>query len=131
MKTKARILIIDDEAPIRLVLQKALIAEGYEVDTAANGTEALELAAREHFDLMMIDLIMPGKDGFQTIVSLREGFPRMRMIAMSGGGGYRSSHYLRFAGKIGDCQTLAKPFSKQAMLDAIETELAIRKNLPD
>ena len=128
MKPKARILIVDDEAPMRLVLQQVLIADGYEVETAANGTDALELAAREQFDLMMIDLIMPGKDGFQTILSLREDLPRMRIIAMSGGGGYRSSNYLRFAGKIGDCQTLAKPFSKQAMLDAIETELAVRKD---
>jgi DNA-binding NtrC family response regulator len=123
---KAKILIIDDEAPFRFVLEKALSAEGYEVKTAENGELAVDLADSEPFDLMMIDLIMPQKDGFQTIVSLRESHPETRMIAMSGGCGIGATNYLRMAGKIGHCPTLAKPFSKMDMLEAIESELAMR-----
>lgn len=130
MTPKAKILIIDDEAPMRLVLQEALIAEGYDVKTAANGEEALELSEREDFDLMMIDLIMPGKDGFETIVSLRENHPRTRMIAMSGAGESGWGNFLRIAGKIGHCHTLAKPFAKADMLNAIESELAMRETPP-
>mgnify|MGYP002128510101 FL=1 len=79
MNSKAKILIVDDEAPMRFVIEHLLNSEGYKVFTAANGEIALELASRESFDLVMTDLIMPGKDGIETILLLRASQPKMKI----------------------------------------------------
>jgi len=122
MTSKAKILIVDDDAPFRAILEITLSAEGYEVKTAANGEEALELVLQEHFNLILIDLIMPQKDGFQTIQSLMENNPEISLIAMSGGRN-GSQSYLRVAGKIAACRTLAKPFDRKTLLEAIRSEI--------
>lgn len=119
MISKAKILIVDDDAHFRFILETVLTAEGYEVKTARNGDEALESAALEHFNLILVDLIMPHKDGFQTIQALIDNNEETKIIAMSGGRN-GSQSYLRVAGKIGTCRTLAKPFSRQTVLDAVK-----------
>jgi CheY-like chemotaxis protein len=118
-----RILIVDDEAPVRFLIETMLTAEGYKVASAACGEEALRLAWKRHFDLMLTDLILPGLDGIETILHLRANQPQLRIIAMSGGwdGGNRSC--LPLAGKLGACRTLAKPFDRQALLDAVDLEI--------
>lgn len=123
MPPKFKILIVDDEAPIRFLIAQTLASYGYVVKTAENGIEALELASQESFGLIMTDLIMPGRDGIETILALRSKHPKTRIIAMSGGfhGGKQS--YLPLAGKIGACRTLAKPFGISTMLEAIEAEI--------
>ena len=123
MSSKAKILIVDDEAPMRFVIEHLLNAEGYQVSTAANGEIALELASRESFDLIMTDLIMPCKDGIETILLLRASQPQTKIIAMSGGWNGGSHSYLRLAEKIGASRTLAKPFDKATLLNAIESEI--------
>ncbi|MEO5714787.1 MAG: response regulator [Luteolibacter sp.] len=123
MKPKSRILIVDDEAPMCFVIQHLLRAEGYEVSTASNGQEAIEIASKERFDLVMTDLIMPLKDGIETILHLRASQPEMKIIAMSGGWNGGAQSYLRLAGKIGASQTLAKPFDKATLLEAIKREI--------
>ena len=122
MTPKPKILIVDDDDRFRTILEKTLSAEGYEIKTVANGEEALELVAREHFNLILIDLIMPRKDGFQTIESLMENNPEISLIAMSGGRN-GSQSYLRVAGKIAACRTLAKPFNREALLEAIRSAI--------
>lgn len=124
MKSKARILIIDDDPSIRFILEKTLTAEGYVAMSASNGQEAIDLASASPFDLIMIDLIMPEKSGFQTIVALHELQPEIAIIAMSGGGwGGDPDSYLRVAGKLGACRALSKPFDKATLIAAIESEL--------
>ena len=127
MNTPARILIVDDEAPMRFVIEHLLTEEGYQVSTAANGEAALELASAERFDLIMIDLIMPRKDGIETIVALRDSQPETKIIAMSGGWNGGGNSYLRLAGKIGASLTLAKPFDRATLLNAIESEIGKRE----
>lgn len=127
MKSKARILIIDDDASIRFILEKTLTAEGFEMESASNGEDAVELAMANPFDLILTDLIMPEKSGFQTITALREIRPETAIIAMSGGGWNADSDcYLRVASKLGATRTLAKPFDKATLLAAIEGELGKR-----
>ncbi len=123
MPPKHKILIVDDEAPIRLLIAQVLAARGYDVKTAENGAEAIQMANHEVFHLIMTDLIMPGQDGIETILALRAKHPKTRIIAMSGGfhGGKQS--YLPLAGKIGACQTLAKPFGITTLMDAVEGAL--------
>lgn len=130
MKSSYKILIVDDEDPIRFVLGQTLTAEGYEVQAASNCDDAIKLASANHFDVFMIDLIMPHKDGFQTIAALHEIQPDCGIIAMSGGGwNGDAACYLRVAGKLGACRTLAKPFCKTAMLETIKSEIGKLKLL--
>ena len=89
-KEAARILLVDDEPAILEILRQALLAEGFEVETAANGNEAVQRAKRQLFDLVLTDLIMPEMDGIQTMLELRAVHPGIRIIAMSGGGDTRS-----------------------------------------
>jgi DNA-binding NtrC family response regulator len=123
MKSNNRILIVDDEASIRFILEKVLTAEGYVVHAAANCDEAIDLATANQFDVIMIDLMMPNKDGFQTISALHDIQPACGIIAMSGGGLASAECYFRVASKFGACRSLAKPFAKMAMLEAVEGEI--------
>jgi two-component system KDP operon response regulator KdpE len=77
-----RVLVVDDERPIRRALAANLKARGYEVDLAATGEEALELAARSHPDVVILDLGLPGMDGVEVIEGLR-GWTRVPIIVLS------------------------------------------------
>jgi len=69
--TSGRILVVDDDPQIRRVLRTSLISQGYEIDDARNGEEALERVRDERFDLILLDMNMPGKGGIETCRSLR------------------------------------------------------------
>lgn len=124
MKSRLRILIVDDEPTVVLLLKELLVAEGYEVTTAANGDEALRLSQTRVFDLFIVDLIMPRKDGIETILSLKARFRNKPIIAMSGGWSSGEGNFLPLAGKIGACGTLAKPFRRSELLHAVRRETA-------
>ncbi len=123
MNPVKRILVVDDEPTILFLLEQLLVAEGYEVATASNGEEASRLSRTQWFDLFLIDLIMPCKDGIETILSLRTIRKSAPIIAMSGGwhGGTRSC--LPLAGKLGACGTLAKPFDRDTLLTTVRSVL--------
>ena len=67
-----RILVADDEAEIREVLRLYLEKEGYEIVEAADGTEAVRLIKKEQIDLALLDIMMPGMDGYRVLRSIRE-----------------------------------------------------------
>lgn len=123
MKPEKRILVVDDEPVTLLLLEKLLATEGYDVVTADDGEAAHRLALNRSFDLFLIDLIMPRKDGIETILSLRASRQNAPIIAMSAGwlGGTRSC--LPLAEKLGACRTLAKPFERQTLLDTVRSAL--------
>jgi DNA-binding response OmpR family regulator len=114
-----RILVVDDERTILFLLEQVLAAEGYEVVTASNGDEAQRLSRTQWFDLFLIDLIMPRKDGIETILSLRSFRPNTPIIAMSGGWNQGTRSCLPLAGKLGACATLAKPFDRGTLLGTV------------
>lgn len=68
----ARILIVDDEDNIRIVLERMLASEGYQIDTASNGAEAIERTLKVNYDLLLLDLFMEPVDGMQVFTSLRK-----------------------------------------------------------
>jgi len=82
----ARILIIDDESQIRSMLRLMLERVGYEVDEAPDGLEGIRQYREDPADLIITDLIMPNKDGIGMIIDLKKEFPKVKIIAMSGGG---------------------------------------------
>jgi len=119
----ARILIIDDEEQMRGMLRQMLERAGYEVIDAADGKEGMKLFRREPADLIITDLLMPEKEGLETIMELRREFPGTKIIAISGGGREGILDFLPAARKLGACATLAKPFERQEMLDAVAKAL--------
>ncbi len=83
-KPPFRLLVVDDEPAIRELTSAMLAEEGYEVLTAEDGQEALELLPRFHLDLVITDLRMPRLSGFELLEIMRERYPRLPVIAVSG-----------------------------------------------
>ncbi|MBT5927382.1 MAG: response regulator [Verrucomicrobia bacterium] len=93
---------------------------GHETSTAADGQPGIELALKIRFDLIITDIIMPEKEGLETIMELRQEHPEIPIVAMSGGGHMSSSDILGMARSFGAIATLHKPFSGQLLLETIE-----------
>lgn len=120
------ILVIDDDPGIRFVLRKALERAGYVVHEAGDGQVGLQRFRELQPDLVITDIIMPEREGVETIVALRREVPSMPIIAMSGGGG-GGADYLAMAEKLGAARTLHKPFSLAEALQAVDEVLAAKE----
>jgi CheY-like chemotaxis protein len=79
-----RLLIVDDEAVIRALLQRHFVAKDYMVETAANGLEALQRLADAKYDIVITDLLMPEMDGHELLSRIRDEYPLIRVIVMTG-----------------------------------------------
>jgi len=119
-----RILVIDDDEQIRALLGQILERAGYQVAEASNGSAGLTAFRAQPADLVITDLIMPEQEGIETMLALRREFPNTRVMAISGGGKNNSRDYLPIARQLGACCTLAKPFSRQEILHAVQQALA-------
>ena len=127
-KTK-RILVIDDEATALDLLRRILENEGYEVFLAGNGAEGIKLFRSQPCDLVITDMVMPVKDGLQTILDLRKEAPDLPFIAISGGGTISKERYLTVAGYLDKVVTIAKPFAVGDILAAV-ADLLREENPP-
>ena len=119
----ARILIIDDESQIRSMLRLMLERVGYEIAEAPDGIEGIRQYRENPADLIITDLIMPNKDGIGMIIDLKKEFPKVKIIAMSGGGVNRPEGYLDGAKKLGATRTLTKPIDRDELLKAVKDTL--------
>jgi CheY-like chemotaxis protein len=115
----ARILVIDDDDLIREMLGQILGDAGHEVVPASNGEMGVDLFRRQPADLIITDIIMPEKDGWEAIVELRRDFPEVKIIAMSGGGKMGPYSYLMMAKRFGAERVFPKPLKKSELLEAI------------
>jgi CheY-like chemotaxis protein len=116
----ARILVIDDDEQVLDMLYESLTREGYGVLRASNGEQGLRLYRQEPVDLIITDIIMPEKEGIETIIELRQDFPDVKIIAMSGGGRIGTKDYLHLAKIFGVQRTFTKPVARAQLLDAIK-----------
>jgi CheY-like chemotaxis protein len=131
----AKILVVDDEVEVGAAIRRVLERAGYAVTLANNATEGLEAVAQQPPDIVITDIIMPKVHGVELIKTLRERYPRIRIIAISGGGsfgplGYKpeaiSTHaYLAAAREAGAQEILTKPF------DLTDLIAAVRRLLPN
>ena len=119
-----RILVIDDEEPVRDLLRQMLEKEGYGVEEAPNGVAGMKLLRDHLADLVITDLFMPEKEGIETMMEVRKCFPQVKIIAMSGGGRTGTLDFLPMAESFGAQRTLAKPFERKELLEAVRTVLA-------
>lgn len=120
----SHILIIDDDEQIRSLLRQMLERAGHRVTDASNGNEGLERFRAVPADLVITDLIMPEKEGVETLVELRREFPSVPVIAISGGGRLGTRDYLPIARQLGARRTISKPFSRDEILEAVKSLLA-------
>jgi DNA-binding response OmpR family regulator len=115
----AKILVIDDEPAILLMLKKMLEKAGHKVDTASNGNEGIILFEKNKHDLLITDIIMPEKEGMETIIELRKKYPDLKIIAISGGGRINPEGYLPGAKLLGANMVFQKPLIQKEFLEAV------------
>lgn len=121
----AKILIIDDNGEFRTVFKEMLERSGYTVVEASNGEEGIKRYKENPVDLVITDIVMPGKEGLETMLELRRYNPGVKIIAISGGGFEGPGTYLESAALLGGAlRTFAKPFHMEKMLSAIKEVLS-------
>lgn len=122
-REKPLILLIDDDPIFRGMVKQALELAGYEVTDAADGNEGLKIQFERSADLIISDIIMPEKEGIDTILEIRERFPAVKIMVISGGGWYGTEIDFDMAEKLG-AVTLDKPFEIKDLMAAVEQMLA-------
>jgi CheY-like chemotaxis protein len=110
----ARILVVDDDKGVRTAMCVVLEQEGFEVAEAQNGDQALELCRAQPPHLILCDIFMPQKDGFDTIRELQKTAPKIPIVAVSG-----ASDVLQLARKLGAVEVLYKPLSHAGLMGAV------------
>ncbi len=115
----ARILIIDDNAPTRDILRQALERAGHEVVEASDGRGGIARQQTMPAEVIITDILMPDREGFEAIRELRRDFPTTGIIAMSGGGQIGCETLLTMAERLGAQRVFQKPFGLRDMLEAV------------
>lgn len=118
-----RILVIDDDEAVREVMQMMLEELGHVVEVASEGEEGLRKHEKTPADIVITDLHMPGKNGFETLKELRESAEDVKVIAMSGADTYMVERNLESSRINGADGTLQKPFEFPDLIAAIERVL--------
>jgi CheY-like chemotaxis protein len=118
-----RILVVDDDEMVLIAIEELLRSRGYEIITASGGTEALKVMERESFDLLILDLVMPGMDGYELCRRVREverfrSTPVVMLTALSGEEDRTKGE------EAGANLFLPKPISPQRLVSLIESALS-------
>lgn len=124
MTSLRMILLIEDDAAIRTMTRRLLVEAGYAVQEADDGKAGLAYYNQRRFDAVITDIVMPDKEGLETIRELRRADPLVKIIAMSGAGGQGHGGYLEIALKLGAHRILHKPFTSDALLAIVGEVLA-------
>jgi two-component system response regulator MprA len=119
---RPRILIVDDDFRLLETMEQALAAEGYEVMSAADADEGLWLMGRGPVDLVITEVILPGRDGLDVIAVVKTR-PPMRVIATARGLWSKPWAYLTAARHVGADEVLAKPFEMEELLALVARQL--------
>ena len=121
----AHILLIDDDEQFRAMLSQMLTRDAHQVTIACDGEEGLRLAEQIKPDLIITDILMPHKDGIETIMALNESGSTIPIIAVSGGRRFISADFnLESAALVGVKATLAKPLVRADLRQAIALALS-------
>lgn len=112
-----KVLVIDDEAIVRVSCERVLTPEGYDVNVVSKGTDALALLSSEHFDLVLTDLKMPDMDGLEVLKEIKAKWPDISVIIITGYGTISTAVQ---AIKLGAFEYLEKPFTPEDILKVVE-----------
>ncbi len=122
-----KILVVDDEKLIREVIKEYLLLEGYEVDEASDGVEAVDKAKIEDYDLIIMDIMMPNKDGYQACKEIKQG-SNVPFIMLSA----RGEEYDKLIGfDLGIDDYVTKPFSPKELVARVKAILKRTNNEDD
>jgi CheY-like chemotaxis protein len=120
----ARILVIDDEVAVRNTIRLILEHRGHHVVVAEGGQRGVDAIEAYAFDAVIVDIFMPGLDGFQTIKILRQSAPKVAIIAVSGYAFRQASwpvpDFLKMACDLGATRCLRKPFKTRELIEVVE-----------
>ena len=125
----AHVLVVDDEELMREAVRIALEQDGHEVSEAENGSVALRAFANQKPDVVITDLIMPRKEGIETIRDLRKKYPDAKIIALSGRGGIALNANLERALMVGADAALLKPCDFEELRSTVR-ELTSKRSKP-
>jgi len=114
------IMIVDDEELIRSMIQKSLIRVGYNVLEANNGNEAMRIVGKEHIDMIISDLVMPKKGGLELMMELKNIFPNIKKIAISGKLPTENESITDLADRFNVDAVLSKPFELFDLLKVVK-----------
>lgn len=116
----ARILIVEDEATLRSLMRDALENEGHEISEACDGDQGVKLFKEHEHDLLITDILMPKKEGLETILELTDQYPDVKIIAISGGGIGLGDDLLEISMDFGAKQALRKPFTMKHLVEVVQ-----------
>ena len=114
------VLIADDDRLILAELQYALSQRGYNVLIAENGTTAIGHLEQVRIDIVFLDVLMPEKDGLETLLEIKRRFPSVPVYVMSGGGTRSKQDFLTIAQKFGATGTIQKPATAANFIKIVE-----------
>ena len=121
------ILIVDDNPQMRATMRRILVSSGYSVIEAGDGREGLELFRSHAPDVVVTDIVMPEKEGIETIIEMSRAASRTKIIAVSGSLAAGGPDFLTMAGRFGADLVLQKPFRAAELQKAVKTLLAPAK----
>jgi CheY-like chemotaxis protein len=111
------LLVVDDDPAVRALFHQFLLRTGFRVMEAANGSQALAAVRQGGVDLVITDLVMPEKEGIETIVEIHKNYPEVKIVAVSGAFG---GEYLKVASMLGAAATLLKPVSEEVLVETVQ-----------
>jgi len=115
----ALICVVDDDELVRAKLALDLKGMGFDVIEIEDGREVPDVLKTHHVDAVLVDIVMPDKDGVEVIADIRRGWPDVRVIAMSAGGRVGPSLYLEIARQMGANVCLPKPVELERLRAAL------------
>ena len=119
---RARLLIVDDEEPIREIMTSMLSPQGYEIVRAEHGEEALAILNSEgKFDLVISDIMMPRVDGIMLLQAIKKQYPKLPVLIASP---VCDKDVIKRTYELGACAYLMEPFERYQLLDAVSSALA-------
>jgi len=118
---KHRLLIVDDEGDLRDLLSRVLSTEGYEIVTASDGTEAIEILQREAFDVALLDILMPQENGFTVLKHITKNHPGTKSIMLTAYNNLRAAIEAREYGAV---EFISKPYKLETVLSALTKAIA-------
>lgn len=121
LSSRTKVLVVDDEEHIREILKETLESEDMSVATASNGQEALEILSREAFDLLLLDIKMPFRDGLSVLREVRQTDSSLPVIVITG---MASHEEMEEAKSYGGCKCIRKPFHIKALMAEVRDSLA-------
>jgi DNA-binding response OmpR family regulator len=115
----SNILVIEDDKLLNAMIRMMLLEAGHETEGAHDGGRGLQLLATTSFNLVVTDIVMPEKEGLETILAIRKTRKTLPIIAISGGGNYGAEDYLGVALELGADYAFQKPLDKGSFLGAV------------